>query len=83
MDKFSLYKIYLTELNKLNVFQFKKIINALSKYADNKTIPNNLSRKSLDIFSEIIRIIDVEIETQDLSEKRSKSGKKGAKKRWN
>jgi len=82
MDKFNFYKVYLDEMNKLNPFQFKKLINALIIYADKGILPDKLSNKAMGIFTEIQRVISVEKDQEILSEIRSKAGKKGAKKRW-
>ena len=82
MDKFNFYKVYLDEMNKLNPFQFKKLINALIVYADKGILPDKLSNKAMGIFTEIQRVISVEKDQEILSEIRSKAGKKGAKKRW-
>ena len=82
MDKFNFYKVYLDEMNKLNPFQFKKLINALIVYADKGILPDKLSYKAMGIFTEIQRVISVEKDQEILSEIRSKAGKKGAKKRW-
>ena len=83
MDKFNFYKVYLDEMNKLNPFQFKKLINALVIYADKGTLPNKLSNKAMGIFTEIQRVISTEKNQEILSELRSKAGKKGMRNRWN
>ena len=82
MEKFNLYKAYLQEMNKLNPFQFKKLINALSEYADSGVLPRRLSYRSMCIFTQIQRVITVEKDMEILSEKRSMAGKKGMKHRW-
>jgi hypothetical protein len=82
MVKFNFYNAYLDEMNKLNPFQFKKLINALAVYTEKGTLPNKLSNKAMSIFTEIQRVISAEKSQEILSEIRSKAGKKGAKKRW-
>ena len=82
MDKFNLYKAYLQEMNKLNSFQFKKLINALSEYADSGELPRKLSYKAMCIFTQIQRVITAEKDLEILSEKRRMAGKKGMKHRW-
>ena len=82
MVKFNFYNAYLDEMNKLNPFQFKKLINALAAYTEKGTLPNKLSNKAMSIFTEIQRVISAEKSQEILSEIRSKAGKKGAKKRW-
>ena|GEM_PF-3420204 len=80
--KFNFYLVYLNDLNKLNAFQFKKVVNALVKYMGKRTIPQNLSKKGFDVFVKIMPILDLELKEHVLSGARSLSGKKGAKKRW-
>lgn len=80
--KFNFYLVYLNDLNKLNAFQFKKVVNALVKYMEKRTIPQNLSKKGFDVFVKIMPILDLELKEYVLSAARSLSGKKGAKKRW-
>ena len=82
MVKFNFYNAYLDEMNKLNPFQFKKLINALAAYKEKGTLPDKLSNKAMSIFTEIQRVISAEKSQEILSEIRSKAGKKGAKKRW-
>lgn len=82
MKKFNFYAAYLTEMNKLNPFQFKKLINALSVYADSGELPSKLSYKAMCLFTEIQRVITVEKDQEILAEKRSKAGKKGMRRRW-
>lgn len=83
MEKFNFYKVYLEEMNKLSGRDFKKLINALSDYADTSKLPEKLSRKAMCIFTEIQRVISVEKNQEILSELRSKAGKKGMRNRWN
>lgn len=82
MDKFDFYVGYLEKMNKLNPFQFKKLVNALAAYADKGTLPDKLSNKAMCIFTQFQRVIEWEKNQEILSEMRSKAGKKGAKKRW-
>lgn len=82
-SKFNFYNVYLNELNKLNPFQFKKVVNALSDYAKDETIPMNLSNKGMAVFNKIQTVIIAEkMQLQNVEKKRI-AGKKGAKKRWN
>lgn len=89
MEKFNFYSEY-TDLSKyLSSRQFKKLIIALSDYAKNKTIPNNLPKKTLIAFMQIKTYIDAEwteyekeLNKESLSAIRSKAGKKGMKHRW-
>ena len=67
----------------------RKLIKALEKYAEDKTIPYYLSKKTLLIFSDIKKVIDVEWQEyeaaqkkESISEIRSRAGKKGMKHRW-
>lgn len=80
MNKFTFYNAYLYDLNKLNPFQFKKLINALSDYALNGSIPEKLSNKGMAIFNKIQRVIDVEKEQDRVSSIRKIAGKKGGEK---
>ena len=89
MEKFNFYSEY-TDLSKyLSSRQFKKLIIALSDYAKNKTIPNNLPNKTIIAFMQIKTYIDdewteyeKELNKESLSTIRSKAGKKGMKHRW-
>ena len=83
MAKFSFYFGYWDLLGKLSSRQFKKIVRALSEYAEIGKIPDNLPKLSFMIFMDIKRVIDAEKEQEELKEKKIKAGKKGAKKRWN
>ncbi|MBO7517855.1 MAG: hypothetical protein J6T31_01950 [Methanobrevibacter sp.] len=82
MDKFNFYVGYLEKMNKLNPFQFKKLVNALAVYADKGTLPNNLSNKAMCIFTQFQRVIEFEKNHEILSGIRRKAGKKGASRRW-
>lgn len=82
LNKFNFYSVYLDEMNKLSGREFKKLVNALSDYADVSKLPDKLSRKAMCIFTEIQRVISAEKDQEILSEKRSKAGVKGAKRRW-
>jgi len=83
MDKFNFYYVYLEEMNRLSGREFKKLVNALSKYADTGELPKSLSKKSSLIFNQVIRVINQEKRLTDISYKRSLAGKKGMKSRWN
>ena len=83
MDKFNFYVGYLEKMNKLNPFQFKKLVNALAAYADTGKLPEKLSNKAMTIFTQFQRVIEVEKEHEILTELRSKAGKKGMRNRWN
>lgn len=89
MEKFNFYHEY-TELSKhLSTRQFKKLIIALSNYAKDKTIPDNIPKKTLIVFMKVKNIMDIEWaeyekeqNKESLSKIRSKAGKKGMKHRW-
>ena len=66
MDKFSFYNVYLEEMNKLSGREFKKLVNALSKYADTSELPKSLSKKSNLIFNQVIRVINQEKRLTDI-----------------
>ena len=83
MNKFTFYNDYLKGLNKLNPFQFKKIVNALAAYAADEVIPDKLSHKALIVFGQIQRVINAEKELERKKKQCSEAGKKGMKKRWN
>jgi hypothetical protein len=83
MEKFNFYVGYLEKMNKLNPFQFKKLVNALAAYADTGKLPEKLSNKAMVIFTQFQRVIEVEKEHEILTELRSKAGKKGMRNRWN
>ena len=83
MDKFNFYVGYLEKMNKLNPFQFKKLVNALAAYTDTGKLPEKLSNKAMIIFTQFQRVIELEKEEEILSELRSKAGKKGMRNRWN
>lgn len=82
MNKFNFYLVYMNDFEKLNVFQFKKLVIALCKYTEDGTLPDNLSRKTQAVFNKVQRIIDVENDYQKYVENKSKAGKKGSSKRW-
>ena len=82
MNKFNFYKGYWKGLDTLNPFQLRKVLKALSKYADTLEIPNNLSAKGWAVFNQIQRVIMIEIEQETKRLKRVEYGRKGAKKRW-
>lgn len=82
MKKFNFYNAYLEEMNKLSARQFKKLVNALSVYAETGDFPERLSKKAYGIFWQIQRVISVEKDKEILSEIRRINGKKGARKRW-
>ena len=82
MKKFNFYNVYLEEMNKLSARQFKKLVNALSVYADVGDLPKGLSYKAMCLFTEIQRVISAEKNQEILAEKRSKAGKKGMRRRW-
>lgn len=82
-NKFNFYKVYLNDLNKLNPFQFKKVINALSKYADSGEVPDKLSPKGNIVFAKIIAVINTEKQMEQAIEQKKEAGKKGARNRWN
>ena len=82
MKKFNFYMAYLEEMNKLSARQFKKLVNALSVYADTGDFPEKLSKKAYGIFMQIQRVISYEKDKEILSEIRRENGKKGARKRW-
>ena len=71
--KFNFYLVYLNDLNKLNAFQFKKVVNALVKYMEKRIIPQNLSKKGFDVFVKIMPILDLELKEYVLSMARSLS----------
>ena len=70
MDKFNFYVGYLEKMNKLNPFQFKKLVNALAAYADTGKLPEKLSNKAMVIFTQFQRVIEVEKEHEILTELR-------------
>ena len=80
--KFNLYNVYFNDLNKLNPFQFKKVLNALIKYAGDRTLPNNLSLKGMMVFNKIQVVLDAEKMLEEEREQKSFAGSKGAQKRW-
>lgn len=82
MKKFNFYGAYLEEMNTLSARQFKKLVNALSVYADTGDFPDKLSKKAYGIFWQIQRVISYERDKEVLSEIRRENGKKGARKRW-
>ena len=82
MKKFNFYNAYLEEMNTLSARQFKKLVNALSVYADTGDFPDKLSKKAYGIFWQIQRVISYERDKEVLSEIRRVNGKKGARKRW-
>lgn len=80
--KFTFYTVYINELNKLNPFQFKKVINALVNYANEETVPFNLSGKGQAVFNKIQTVLMAEKLEISKIEKKSDAGKKGAERRW-
>ena len=82
MKKFNFYCAYLEEMNTLNPFQFKKLVNAICEYSKNGRINQKLSKKAWNIFTEIQRVVSAEKNQEIISEIRRKAGKKGAKNRW-
>ena len=72
MKKFNFYVGYLEKMNKLNPFQFKKLVNALAVYSDTGELPNNLSNKAMCIFTQFQRVIEYEKNQEMLSEIRKK-----------
>lgn len=81
-NKFNFYKLYLNDLNKLNPFQFKKVINALANYSDTEVLPDNLSSKGNMVFSKIMVVINTEKEFERELQKKKDAGYKGAQRRW-
>ena len=65
MAKFSFYFGYWDLLGKLSSRQFKKIVRALSEYAEIGTIPAYLPKKSFILFMDIKRVIDAEKEQEE------------------
>lgn len=81
-NKFNFYKVYLNDLNKLRSSQFKKVINALSDYAETGKLPLKLKAKSMMVFSKIIVVIDTEKKIDIELQKKRDAGRKGGKHRW-
>ena len=89
MDKFNFYCGYWNLFEKLSARQFRKLIKAVTDYAENKIFPDKLPKKTLLVFMKIKMVLDVEWQEyteqqkkESLSEIRSKAGKKGMKHRW-
>lgn len=89
MDKFNFYCGYWNLFKKLSARQFRKLIKAVTDYAENKIFPEKLPKKTLLVFMKIKMVLDVEWQEyaeqqnkESLSEIRSKAGKKGMKHRW-
>lgn len=89
MDKFNFYCGYWNLFEKLSARQFRKLIKAITDYAENKIFPEKLPKKTLLVFMKIKMVLDVEWQEyteqqnkESLSEIRSKAGKKGMKHRW-
>lgn len=59
-NKFNFYNVYINDLKKLNAFQFKKVVTALSNYAKTGNIPEKLSKKGSIVFTKIMVVIDTE-----------------------
>ena len=83
MEKFNFYKAYWDGLDTLNPFQLKKVLKALSKYADTGELPKKLSLKGMAVFNQIQRVILEEKLIEEKKNQAIEAGKKGAKARWN
>lgn len=82
-NKFNFYSVYLKDLNKLNPFQFKKVINAISDYSKDGKLPDKLSAKGSMVFSKIMIVVDTEKQMEKELEIKRKAGSKGGQNRWN